>query len=177
DISVEVHPPEKVKAGTYKIPIKAATHSTSAEMQLEAVITGSYGIELSTPSGLLSTDVTAGDKKTLVLKVTNTGTADLHEISLSANPPVNWEVTFEPKQINKLAAGQSMEVTATIHADSKAIAGDYVVGMTASSPEDSSEAQFRVAVKTSLLWGWLGVLIIAAVIAAVYYLFRQYGRR
>lgn len=177
DLDVEISPPEKVKSGSYKIPVKAATSATTAQMELEAVITGSYDLELGTPTGVLSTEVTAGDTKTIPLKVNNSGTADLRDIQLSANAPVNWEVTFEPKTINKLEAGKSTEVTATIKADSKAIAGDYVVSMTASAPEASSEAQFRVAVKTSLLWGWLGVLVIVGVIAGVYYLFRTYGRR
>ncbi|GAA4725025.1 NEW3 domain-containing protein [Brevibacillus fulvus] len=177
DISIDITPPEKVKSGSYKIPIKAATNSTTASTELEAVITGSYDLEVTTPSGLLSTDVTAGDEKKLQLSINNTGTADLHDISLSSSAPANWEVTFEPSKITKLEAGKSAEVTATLKADNKAIAGDYVVNVSASAPEASSEAQFRIAVQTSVLWGWLGVLIIVAVIAGVYYLFRTYGRR
>ena len=177
DIDITVKPPEGVKQGSYKIPVKAATTSTSASIDFEVVITGTYDVELSTPTGLLSTDVTAGGERNLTLTVTNTGSADLRDLSLSANTPVDWEVTFEPKQITKLEAGKSAEVTATIKADEQAIAGDYVVNMKASSPEASSEASFRVAVKTSMLWGWLGVLIILGVIGGVYYLFRTYGRR
>lgn len=177
DIDITVKPPEGVTKGSYKIPVKAATTSTSASTEFEVVITGSYDVELSTPTGLLSTDVTAGSERNLTLTVTNTGSADLRDITLSANTPVDWEVTFEPKQINKLEAGQSTEVTATIKASEQAIAGDYVVNMKASSPEASSEATFRVSVKTSMLWGWLGVLIILGVIGGVYYLFRTYGRR
>jgi uncharacterized membrane protein len=177
DIDIEIKPSEKVKSGNYKIPVRAASGSTTAEMELEVVITGSYDLEVSTPTGLLSTDVTAGGERKLQIKVTNTGTADLRDIDLSASAPVNWEVTFEPKTVTKLEAGKSAEVTATIKADEKAIAGDYVVNMSASSPEATSEAQFRVAVKTSLLWGWLGVMIILAVIGGIYYLFQRYGRR
>ncbi|WP_338142660.1 NEW3 domain-containing protein [Brevibacillus marinus] len=177
DIDITVTPPEGVKQGSYKIPVKAATTSTSASTEFEVVITGTYDVELSTPTGLLSTDVTAGGERNLTLKINNTGSADLRNITLSADTPANWEVTFEPKQITKLEAGKSTEVTATIKADKQAIAGDYVVNMKASSPEATSEAQFRVAVKTSMLWGWLGVLIILGVIGGVYYLFRTYGRR
>ncbi|MCK7535448.1 MAG: hypothetical protein MZV63_32930 [Marinilabiliales bacterium] len=36
-------------------------------MALEAVITGTYKIELTTPTGLLSTNITAGEKKGLTL--------------------------------------------------------------------------------------------------------------
>ncbi|MBO8171767.1 MAG: hypothetical protein H0Z33_07750 [Bacillaceae bacterium] len=177
DIDVEITPPEQVKKGTYQIPITASTSSTSAETTLEVVITGTYDLELTTPNGLLSTDITAGGEKNLTLEVRNTGSADLRDIQLRADTPVNWEVTFEPKTINKLAAGNSTEVTATIKADGEAIAGDYVVNMSATTPEASSDAQFRVTVETSLLWGWFGILIILAVIGGVYYLFRTYGRR
>lgn len=177
DIDVEADPPEGIKQGAYKIPVKAATSATAASTELEAVITGSYAVKLSTPTGLLSTDVTAGGQRNLTLTVANTGSADLRDIELRADTPLNWEVTFEPKQIAKLEAGKTTEVTATIKADEKAIAGDYVVSMTSRAAEASSEAQFRVAVKTSMLWGWLGVLIILGVMGGVYYLFRTYGRR
>ncbi|WP_421616941.1 NEW3 domain-containing protein [Brevibacillus sp. TJ4] len=177
EIQIQVKPPQGVKQGSYSIPVKASTNATSAETTLEVVITGTYAVELSTPTGLLSTDVTAGGERKLTLTVNNTGSADLRDIRLRANTPLNWEVTFEPEQITKLEAGGTTEVTATIKADKQAIAGDYVVNMTASAPEATSEAQFRVAVKTSVLWGWIGVLVILAVIAGVYYLFRTYGRR
>jgi uncharacterized membrane protein len=176
-IQVVVTPPQKVEAGTYKIKVEASTSSTSASAELEAVVTGKYDIRLRTPNDLLSTSITAGSTRTLELLVENTGTAELRDIDLSATTPVNWEVTFEPKTILSIAPGESASVQATIKADKESIAGDYVVGMTASTNEKSSNAQFRVAVKTSVLWGWIGVIIILAVIGGIYYLFRTYGRR
>src|SRR5690606_279023 len=65
DITVKVTPPENVEAGTYEIPIKAATSSTSAELVLEAVITGTYAVELSTPNRLLSTAIVPGKDRTI----------------------------------------------------------------------------------------------------------------
>ncbi|SHE11576.1 NPCBM-associated, NEW3 domain of alpha-galactosidase [Chlamydia abortus] len=176
-LTVEVKPPANVQEGSYKIPISAANGNTEAKSEMEVVITGTYKVSLSTESGLLSTEVTAGSSRKLDLKVTNEGTADLTDLQLSAQAPVNWEVTFEPKTITKLEAGQSTTVTAELKADKKAVAGDYVTNMKVTAPEASSDASFRVAVKASVLWGWIGVLIIAAVIAGIYYLFRTYGRR
>ena len=49
--------------------------------------------------------------------------------------------------------------------------------MMARTPEVDADAQFRIAVKTPMIWGWVGVLIILATIGVVYYLFRKYGRR
>lgn len=177
DITIKVSPAAQAEAGTYTIPVKASSKSTSSETNLEVVIKGKFGVELSTPNGLLSTEITAGHEKKLTLKVSNTGTTELKNIELSASTPIDWEVTFDPKTIERLAPGSSTEATAIIKADNEAIAGDYVVSMTARSPEAVSDADFRVTVKTSLLWGWIGVLIILAVLGGVYYLFRKYGRR
>ncbi len=177
DISVDIKPPEYMGAGTYKIPISAVTSTTSANLELEVVITGSYEMELTTPTGLLSTKVTAGEDKRLELLIRNTGSAALADIKFSAAKPSNWDVVFEPQNVDKLEAGENAQVIATVKADKKAIAGDYVTTITASTPEVSSKAAFRVSVKTPLLWGWVGIIIIIAALGSVYYLFQKFGRR
>jgi uncharacterized membrane protein len=126
---------------------------------------------------LLSTSVTAGGTKKIELLVRNTGSADLRDIKLGANTPVDWEVTFEPAKIDRIPAGGTEQVMATLKADKKAIAGDYATSLNANSPDASAKAAFRVAVKTPLLWGWVGVIIILAALGSVYYLFRKFGRR
>jgi uncharacterized membrane protein len=176
-ISVQVMPPDNVSAGTYAIPIMAANNATQAETKLEVVVTGSYGIALSTPDERLNAEVKAGSDRTMELVVKNTGTAELEDINLSAQTPANWEVSFEPKTIRTLAPGATANVQAVIQADDKALAGDYVVNMTARTSQKSADAAIRVAVQSSVLWGWIGILIILAVAAGVYYLFRKYGRR
>ena len=95
NITIDINPPANVEAGSYKIPVRAATGTTSADLELEVVVTGSYEMELSTPRGLLSTEITAGDVKRIELVVRNTGSSLLKDIQLSANKPVDWEVSFE----------------------------------------------------------------------------------
>lgn len=177
DISIEVKPPHHVKAGKYKIPVMASTSSTSAELNLEVDITGSYEMELTTPDGLLSTSITAGRKKRLDLVVRNTGSSELSNVRLSSSKPQGWEVSFDPDTIPFIAAGETARVEAEVKAYEKAIPGDYVVNLTAQTPEVNSRASFRVSVETSMLWGWLGILIILGAIWLIYYLFRKYGRR
>lgn len=177
DITVDIKPPEDVKAGTYKIPIKAQTSDTSAELTLEAVITGTYELKLTTPSGNLSTDVTAGGEKVVDLVVKNTGSAPLLDISMTADTPPDWEVEFDESTIAQLDPGDSKTIKAKVKASDEAIAGDYVVNFRAQTPETSSEAAFRVSVKTSTLWGLVAVLIIAGVAGGLYYLVKTYGRR
>lgn len=176
-ITIDVKAPDRTEAGEYKVPISALTSTTSAEIELEVVITGSYGIELTTPTGLLSSTITAGDQKRIELLVKNTGSSELTEISLSASAPLNWDVIFDPGKIEKLQAGGNAQVFATIKADKKAIAGDYVTNIDIKTPETSSKLSFRISVKTPMLYGWIGVLIIVLALGSVYYLFRKYGRR
>ena len=177
NITVEVDPPDNIQEGTYKIPVAAVTNSTSASLELEAVVTGSYEMELTTPTGLLSTNITAGDERRLELAVRNTGTSALADIKFSASKPANWDVQFDPKEIDKIEAGENGTVFATIKADKKAIAGDYGLTLTAKTPEVSSNASFRVAVKTPMLWGWIGAAVILIALFIVFRLFRKYGRR
>ncbi|MBN2862405.1 MAG: hypothetical protein JXN62_04530 [Bacteroidales bacterium] len=177
DVSVDIDPSDKAPAGVYKIPVRASTTATSAMLELEVVITGTYGMTLSTPSGLLSTTITAGDSKRIDLVLNNTGSSDLRNISLTSTAPINWEVVFEPDKIDNLEAGKSTQLAVSVKASKKAIAGDYIATLNASSAETSSEVTFRITVKTPMIWGWVGILIIAGALGIVYYLFRKYGRR
>ena len=176
-ITFEVDPPDAIAAGTYKIPVSAVTNGTSANGEVEVVVTGTYGLELSTPTGLLSTSVTAGDDRRVELQVRNTGSTDLSNVKLSYGAPSNWEVFFDPKQIDKIEAGKTSLVYATIKADRKAIVGDYMTTVEAKTDEAASKASFRVSVKTSMMYGWMGVMIIGGVLGGLYWQFRKHGRR
>lgn len=176
-VTIEIKPPAQVEAGSYKIPVESFTNTTSAKLELEVVITGSYKVELTTPRGLLSADITAGEEKQIELLVRNTGSSPLADLKLNANAPVDWVVKFTPEKIDKLPAGESAKVMASMKASKKAIPGDYVVKMDVRTPEATSHADFRISVKTSIVWGWVGVLVIFAVLGGVFYLFKKYGRR
>ena len=101
----------------------------------------------------------------------------VQDIKFSSTKPANWDVVFDPEIVDKLEAGKFARIFAIIKADKKAIAGDYATTITARAPEVSSQASFRISVRTSMLWGWIGVLIIIVAFGSVYYLFRKYGRR
>jgi uncharacterized membrane protein len=177
DITVEVVAPGMLQAGTYKIPLRAMTNETSQDLTVEVVITGFYAMQLSTPTGLLSTDITANDQKRIQFYVQNTGSAELKDVELDVSAPAKWEATFDPKKIDRVPVGQSVPATLIIRAAKEAVAGDYVANIQAKSAEISSTATYRISVKTALVWGWLGIFIIAVAFGSIYYLFRTYGRR
>lgn len=176
-ISLVLTPSDSAQAGTYDISVQAASGGTSAESQVQAVITGTYGLDLTTADGRLSDKITAGKERNLELIVRNTGTTELTDISLTGETPANWDLSFEPKTIAALQPGEQTTVTAKLKASNKALAGDYVVSLAARSSAKNADAAIRMTVETSVLWGWVGVLIIAAVLGGVYALFRKYGRR
>lgn len=177
DIDIEITAANEVSAETYKIPVHAVTGTTSADLNLEAVVTGSFSMDLSTPTGLVSAQVTAGEEKKLELVVRNTGSSVLSGVELKATSPASWTVVFDPKKIDTILPGKEATVYATLKADKKAIPGDYVTNIESKTPETSSKIAFRVSVRTSMLWGWVGVLIIIGALGIVFYLFRKYGRR
>lgn len=176
-IYIKVNSPEKVKADTYKIKVRATSGTTSDTKTLETVIKGKYNLKLTTSTGRLSTEVTAGSQKDVELLLENTGSIPLNDIKLTASPPADWDVNFNSQQINQLNPGESTTVQATIKASDKAIAGDYELDINADTPDASSKATFRVTVDKSVLWGSMGIFIILLVIGGISYLIRKYGRR
>lgn len=176
-LDVKVKPPVNVKAGDYTIPIQAISSTGKITEDLKIIISGTYDLEFSTPTGRLNTDIVAGREKKINLEVKNTGSTDLNNINFSSTEPIDWSVTFEPKNVENLKPGESRQITATISADDKAIAGDYLVSLNASTQEVKSTADLRVTVKTSTLWGIVGLLIVLIVVFAVYKAFQTFGRR
>lgn len=176
-IFVKVTPPPKVKAGKYKIHIKATSGNTSDQATLESVIEGKYGMDLTTPSGRLSTNITAGNNQSVKLLVKNTGTLPLKQVNLSSSTPVGWNVNFSKQKIMEIAPGKSAAINATIKASNKAIAGDYRLKFTANTANTDANARFRITVNKSFTWGFIGVFIILVVIGGIAFLFKKYGRR
>ncbi len=176
-LTISITPPETIKEGEYTIPCTAISADETLTMDLKVIITGSYEVVLSTPSGNLSVDAYANQEKKVTLTVTNTGNTDLENLNLSSSASTDWEVSFDESTIDLLEAGTSKEITATIKPSQDSITGDYVTQITVSNDIVSSSAQFRVSVKTRTSWGITAVAIIVLLVAGVCVVFRKYGRR
>ena len=69
-------------------------------------------------------------------------------------------------------------VTATITPSGEAVAGDYVVHVQCEErPGRRLGRQVRFTVETSPLWALIGIGVIVAILAGLFYVFRTYGRR
>lgn len=177
EISLELTASPTAKPGKYSVPVSAVSGTDSLRLDLEAVVKGNYSLELSTPSGRLSDDITEGRSKAIQLVVKNTGTLPLNDLEFSSQTPTQWSATFDPAKIERLDPGDSREIKATLNVPDKTIAGDYMTTFTAKDSNTNASAVFRMTVKTSLLSGWIGILVILAGLWVVYYLIRKYGRR
>lgn len=174
--TVTVTPSDNVDAGEYTIPITAKSANETLKMDLKVTITGKYSVSMTTQNETLSFNAKANKKTAVVLDVTNNGNVALTDINLTASAPTDWTVEFSESSIDSLDAGATKEVTAYVTPSQSAISGDYVVNMTATAKETSNTANFRVTVETQTVWGVVGIVIIVAIFACLYEVFRKFGR-
>jgi uncharacterized membrane protein len=176
-IGVTAEAPIGVAVGVYPISVDATSGDRTAHVDLAVEVTGRYQLNLSTPDGRLSANASAGSVTDLSLLLTNSGTADVEGVKVSATAPTGWTVTFEPETVTVPANPVGVQVTAHLTPSGSAIAGDYVTTFRASSDLANDTAEMRVTIETSLLWGVVGVALIALVLAGLWWTFRRYGRR
>jgi uncharacterized membrane protein len=176
-LSVTAQPPSTVAAGAYPLQVTATSGAQSANAALEADVTGTPGLTLSTPNQVLNTQVTAGSTGTVALVVTNSGSTVLQNVAVTASSPTGWTATFDPATIATIQPGTSATVSATVKPSSDALAGDYDVTFTATGGTATANVDIRTTVQTSPLWGFIGLALIAIVIIGLGWVFRRFGRR
>jgi uncharacterized membrane protein len=177
-LTVQADPPDQAAADTYAIAVQAVgPGGETATLQLNVAITGAVEMALSTNDGRLNANATAGEGRDLQLVLGNSGTAPLSGVTLTAQTPSDWKVTFDTPTVDSVAPGTSANVTATIQPSADAIAGDYVVTIRASSKDANDSVEIRVTVETSPLWGLVGAALIVAAVGGLAWVFQRYGRR
>ena len=175
-VSVTAKPADGTAAGTYPIAVDATSGTQTAHADLSVEITGSYSLTLTTSDQRLNMSATAGTASDLTLTVTNTGTADLAGVAMTASAPTGWTVKFDPTPVD-VPANQAVQVVAHVTPSGDAIAGDYVASFKATAPEANASADVRVTIETSLLWGAVGIGLIVIVLVGLWLTFRRFGRR
>ena len=177
-VTITANPPDTVAAGQYPIDVTATAGAKQVKTQLGVEITGSYTLAMSTPNQVLSASGGAGTATTQQLTLTNSGTSDITNVTVTGTGPTNWKFAFDQATIASIPAGQTVTVNATITPSSDAIAGDYQVTFTATGDQSTSATQtIRFTVQTSIVGGLIGVGLVIVVAVALWFVFRRYGRR
>jgi uncharacterized repeat protein (TIGR01451 family) len=177
DIKVKVTPPRDVKAGNYPVLVKVAAEGATADQRVTLQISGQGRLALTAKDGRLSGEAQVGKTAEYTLVVSNDGTAPLEEVELSGSVPTNWKVEFNPKTIPSVAPNEKKDVQVSVTPSDKTIAGDYVASFRANAKGESSNADFRITVTTSTLWGIVGVGIIAVALLVLLGAVARFGRR
>ncbi len=164
--------------GEYPINLTVSSGALKQSMELKAKVTARYEFSMKTESGKLNTETTAGTDTHVTIKLVNSGSAAIDNITFTSTKPEGWTINFKPDKVDSLASGITQDVDVTINAPSgKTIAGDYMINLKADSKKISSSLDLRVTVLTSTIWGWVGIIIVLVVIVGLAVLFRQLGRR
>jgi uncharacterized membrane protein len=172
--------------GDYPIEFRATSPNVDEVVNMTATITARYGVSAETTSGRLNTKTTAGNAATFNVKVINSGTAVLDNVSFASSKPSGianeqWVVKYEPEKIENLGPGEEQEVEVSITPPSKTIAGDYMVTLKFDGDPALSSAppklDIRVSVATKTAWGIIGAVIVVLVIGGLVWAFREFGRR
>ena len=177
DVKLKVRPPNTIGAGRYPVVMRATAEDATAKADVALEITGQPKLDIAGRDGLVSARAEAGRETTVPIVITNSGTAPADQIELSGSGPSGWKINFEPKQIDRIAPNQNQEVQALITPAPKAIAGDYVTTVRATSRGESASSNFRITVTTSMIWGVYGVGIIGVALLVMVGAVARFGRR
>lgn len=177
-VTVTAKAPAGTSGGEYPIQVNVTTDAGgSGQLALTAVVAGQAEIALGTSDQRLNLSAQAGKTTRKTLVVTNSGSAALADVALSASTPTDWKVTFEPATLPTVEAGKTAEVTAVIQPSKDAVAGDYDLKVSSKAGDLTSDAQLRVTVKSSRWWGVVAVGVIVVAVGALFGVFRRFGRR
>jgi len=164
--------------GDYKVTVKVSSGDLEKSVELVAKVTAKYDLNLTTESGNLSTQVTAGKDNHFTLKLENLGSIAVEDITFSTSKPEGWDIKFSPQKIDSLAPTVTQDIDVIINPPKgKTIAGDYMVTVKADSQKIAKSADIRVTVLTPSILGYVGIVIVLVVIGGLAVLFRQLGRR
>lgn len=177
-LSVEIDTPARADAAEHPVTIRARAGAFEANASIKVSLKGTQDLKMGSAAGTLNTALTAGKKTPVDFLVGNAGTAAIRNLSfITKKPNEKWTVEFKPDKIDALNPGEVREIKMEILAPDRTIAGDYLLNLTANSPEVNKSVEFRVTVSTPTVWGWVGFGIVGLVVLGLAVVFFRLGRR
>jgi uncharacterized membrane protein len=177
-LSVEIDTPSRADAKEHPVAITARSGAYEASTKVNVTLKGTQDLKMASLAGTLNASLTAGKKAPVDFVVGNAGTAPIRNLSfITKKPGDKWTVEFKPDKLDALNPGEVREIKMEILAPERTIAGDYLLGVTANSPETNKSVEFRVTVSTPTIWGWVGFAIVAVVVLGLAAVFFRLGRR
>lgn len=177
-VEVSATAPQSVEQGAYPIDVAVvAEGGARGTVQLEAEIVGTPALNLTTADERLNVSGEANTEKRIPLIVSNTGTAPLESVQLAGTAPSDWDVSFDPQQLDQVRPGETAQVTAIVQPSSDAVAGDYSITARSSAGSLSSNVDLRYTLEGSRALGFVAIGVIAVAFLALAAVFMKFGRR
>jgi uncharacterized membrane protein len=177
-ITVEATSPESADQGQYPIDVTVTgANGATGKITLEADVVGTPKLALGTADERLDVSGSADTEKRVPMIIANNGTAALEAVKLAGTAPKDWNVSFDPQQVDAIQPGETAQVTAIVTPSADAVAGDYSLTVRASAGSLSSNVDLRYSLAGSRTLGFVAIGVIAAAFAALAGVFVKFGRR
>jgi uncharacterized membrane protein len=148
-----------------------------AQVALQAELTGSPSLVLTTIDQRNDVTVNAGETTEVKVLLVNSGMGSAANVVLEAVTPPGWEVTFDQNPVESVRPNEALELTMTVKPSGDAEGGDYNVDVSGSVPESATDFRFRVTVERSSAFGFIGIAVIVLLVTGLGALMVRLGRR
>jgi uncharacterized membrane protein len=180
-LSLTLTPPAIAEEGKYPVRLIAKSGEISKQLDLSAVIKGSYKLQMIPETKRLNVDLVAGQENKMVFYLWNEGSSPVNNVSLFSSQPDGWEVSFEPEKLSQVESLSKTEkpekVTVTFKVPQRTIPGDYAIHLTAAGDQSRVPVDLRATVEVPTRWGWTGIAVIVVVIVLLAGIFLRLKRR
>lgn len=181
NLNLTIIPPIYVEKGEYNIVFTLRSGENVQNIDLMAIVTGTYKLNLRTETEQLNINTVAGEEKKFILYLWNEGSTAIDNLIFSSKVPENWEVIFNPEEFSSLPPAGVIKkfekIEVIVKTPQRTLTGDYMINLTASGMQDQKTMDIRTTVKTSTKWGWLGILIILFIFFILIGIFVKLKRR
>jgi len=176
ELTLEAIPPNEIENGDYNFTMVVDSAQDAYTRDLTAKIRGDYA--LSVYAEQYQYDVAKGEDLSFDLTLMNGGTAGaLTNVEVSVTAPTGWTADIEPETIAGIQPGATETVTLHVVPPGNIVASEYKISVDVSSDQVDKSDDFRVVVHEQSYVGLIGLLMVLAIAAGVYVMFRKYNRR
>lgn len=162
--------------GEYNFTAVIGSSARQYEENMTLRLRGSYSMRTYMKS--YRHEINRGDTLAFDMTITNAGVGGaLTRIGINMSAPEGWRATVDPATVASLEPGERATVHVTVVPPADIVAGEYKVIALTKSDQAEGEDELRIVVKEQSYIALLGLLVMVAVAAGLWYIFRKYGRR
>jgi uncharacterized membrane protein len=176
-LSLTISVPPLAEPDIKSFSLEASVGEAVSRLNLGLGILGYYSISYVTTNFYLES--TAGASGVFQVVVKNTGYSSLSNVELGVSDvPSQFDAAVEPSAVLLLNPQETATFSLTVTTNADINAGDYYITLNVTADQSEISARsLHVYVKQSGEVAYIGAGIAIALAAALYFIYRRYGRR